>query len=89
MAKPAGKPSAKPADVDKKAKLARAEKVDVAKGAEQADESKSSSRLGWLVGWVLLPGTVLFAIFAAGALLGAHYSESWFTRLILWFVGLF
>jgi hypothetical protein len=56
------------------------------KGAE--GEAKRS-RASWLLGWVATPLFVIGLIFGAGVLVGAHLHESWFTRFVVWFVGLF
>ncbi len=66
--------------------LAKGEKADVAE-SEQDDAPKS--KLSWIVGWVLVPGTVIGVIFGGGAMVGAHFHESWFTRMIVWTVELF
>jgi len=61
------------------------------KAAKAADESPPAegSLLRWLMGWVVLPGAVVAGIFGAGVLVGAHFSELWLTRAIVWFVRLF
>ncbi len=57
---------------------------------DKADgEDKPTSRLSWVGGWVLVPGTVIGVIFGGGALVGAHFHDSWFTRAIGWVVELF
>lgn len=48
-----------------------------------------ASRLGWFLGWVVVPGTVFAAIFTGGAVVGAHFPESVVTRAIVWCAGLF
>ncbi len=42
----------------------------------------------WFVGWVLVPGLVAGAIFAAGLHLGASGPERWYTRAAVWIAGL-
>ena len=45
--------------------------------------------MGWTLGWIIAPLSVLGAIFGGGVLLGAHSPDNWFARAILWMVGLF
>ena len=56
---------------------------------EGEGEPKKESRLSWVVGWVLVPSTVIGVIFGGGALFGAHLHDSWYTRLVVWVVELF
>jgi hypothetical protein len=70
-------------DVDE---LVKKEQGTPAKGDE---EPRKRSRIAWLMGWVGVPLLVIGLIFGAGMLVGAHLHESWFTRLVVWFVGLF
>ena len=82
------KPDPKTAKGAKGAKtaIAKADGADV----DKADgEDKPTSRLSWVVGWVLVPATVIGVIFGGGALVGAHFHDSWFTRAIVWVVELF
>jgi hypothetical protein len=53
--------------------------------AEEADES--SSRVGWLLGWVVAPGLILGVIFLGGVYVGANSEESWMTRAVMWLFG--
>lgn len=43
----------------------------------------------WALGWVLAPGLIIGMIFGGGALVGAHFHDSWFVEAIVWVVGLF
>ena len=54
-----------------------------------AEGEAPRGRLAWLVGWVLVPGTIIAVLFGGGALVGAHFSESWLSRLVVWVVELF
>jgi hypothetical protein len=54
-----------------------------------AEPDAKRSRLSWVAGWVLVPGAILGVLFGGGALVGAHFSESWLARLIVWVVELF
>ena len=55
----------------------------------EGEEGKSPGPLRWVLGWIVLPGSVVGAIFGAGALVGAHFHDSWFTRAIVWVGELF
>lgn len=52
----------------------------------EAEAEAGSSKLGWLVGWVLVPAMVALTLFGLGAYVGAHHPASWVTRLVRWFV---
>jgi hypothetical protein len=52
------------------------------------DETKRGP-LRWVLGWIVLPGAVIGAIIGGGALVGAHFHDSWFTGAIVWVVDLF
>jgi hypothetical protein len=54
-----------------------------------AEATAPPSRLSWLVGWVLVPGLIIGIIFGGGALVGAHWHDSWLARAIVWVVALF
>lgn len=54
-----------------------------------AEGQARPSRVRWLVGWVLVPGTIIGVIFGGGALVGAHFHDSWLARAIVWIVELF
>lgn len=45
--------------------------------------------LSWAVGWILVPGTIIGLIFGAGLMVGVHLHDSWYSRLVMWFAGLF
>ena len=57
--------------------------------AAEEGEPKQRGWLSWAVGWVLVPGTVVGLIFGAGLMVGVHLHDSWFSRLVMWVVGLF
>lgn len=54
-----------------------------------AEAKAPPSRLSWLAGWVLVPGIIIGLIFGGGALVGAHFHDSWLARAIVWVVELF
>ncbi len=56
---------------------------------EQGEATGKAGWLSWSVGWVLMPATVLGLIFGGGALVGAHFHDSWLARLVVWTVELF
>jgi len=39
--------------------------------------------------WVVLPALLAAILVAIGAHLGANGQDQWYTRLVIWFVGLF
>ncbi len=61
-------------------------KVD-AKAPAEGDAPRG--RLSWLVGWVLVPSSIVGVLFGGGVLVGAHFAESWLARLVVWCVELF
>jgi hypothetical protein len=54
-----------------------------------AEAEAPRSRVGWLIGWVLVPGLIIGVLFGGGMLVGAHFPESWLSRMIVWVVELF
>lgn len=79
------KPSSVPASRPKADKPATA----IATTDAEAEPAKKEGWLGWTLGWVVAPLSVLGAIFGGGVLLGAHFPEGWFSRAVMWVVGLF
>lgn len=77
---------ASPASKDPKDLAKKGESKPAAKA--EGDEKKRGW-LAWFVGWVIMPATVFGLIFGSGMLLGAHMPESWYTRAVVWVVGLF
>jgi hypothetical protein len=67
--------------------MAEAQKDANAGEAAEGDAKRSGGRVSWLLGWLLIPGFVAGAIVLAGVVVGAHYPDLWFTRLVQWFVG--
>ena len=76
---------ARPGKDDPKPAKARAD----AAAADGEEEESGGSRLGWIMGWIVVPGVVFGAIFAAGTHLGASGPDAWYTRFVLWVVELF
>jgi hypothetical protein len=68
---------------------AKAAKKDLVKTEGDEGEATPHGWKRWVFGWVVVPGSLVGALFAGGALVGAHMSESWFTRSIVWVVDLF
>lgn len=65
------------------------EKRKPAEAAAPEGEEPRRGWLSWVVGWLLVPGTVVGLIFGAGVLVGAHFSDGWFARAVVWLVDLF
>lgn len=61
----------------------------VAQSDDDGGQTQPRSRLSWLVGWVLVPGAIIGVLFGGGVAVGAHFHESWFTRMIVWVIELF
>lgn len=61
-----------------------------AKQQPPAEEGeRRPSTLGWVIGWIMVPGLVLATIVGSGAYVGANHPESWVTRGVVWVAGLF
>jgi hypothetical protein len=61
-------------------------------GEAATPEGEPAARRGWLswlVGWLLVPGTVVGLIFGAGVLLGAHRHDGWYARVVVWVADIF
>ncbi|HFE45612.1 MAG TPA: hypothetical protein ENJ18_08965 [Nannocystis exedens] len=56
-------------------------------GTGQSDGSASTSRVGWILGWVATPGLILSSIFVGGLYVGANLETSWMTRAVIWLFG--
>jgi hypothetical protein len=49
------------------------------------DEPEARGGRGrWLLGWVLVPGALLAALFLAGVHVGANHPDMWLSRLMAW-----
>ena len=59
------------------------------KQALATPEHPPSSRIGWVLGWVVTPTLFFGAIFLGGAYVGANNPEAWVTRSVMWVVNLF
>jgi len=55
----------------------------------EAPPEQPTSRVKWLLGWVLSPTLFFGGIFLGGAYLGANHPEGWVTRSVLWVAGVF
>lgn len=53
------------------------------------EQREDESRAAWMMGWVIGPGVVLGSIFGGGVLVGAHFHDSWISRLVMWTASLF
>ena len=65
------------------------EAKELVKTEGESEDAQPRSWKRWVFGWVAVPGSLVGGLFAAGLLVGAHASESWFTRSIVWIVDLF
>jgi hypothetical protein len=45
---------------------------------------RKPSKLRWLLGWVLIPGSIIALLFLAGVHVGARHPGMWLSRLTLW-----
>lgn len=61
----------------------------VVKVEDDAEEAGPRNWKKWTLGWVVLPGSVIGAIWFGGVLIGAHFHDSWFTESIVWVADLF
>lgn len=55
----------------------------------EVEPEQPTSRVKWLLGWVLSPTLFFGGIFLGGAYLGANHPEGWVTRSVLWVAGVF
>ena len=62
----------------------KGKEIATRKGDDQEGEPKREGKLRWVLGWVVLPGTVIGGIFGGGVVVGAHFHDSWFTSAIVW-----
>lgn len=58
-----------------------------AKPAERAELTPTQRRVRWLIGWVLVPGSLLLALFLVGVHVGARHPDMALSRLMLWLFG--
>ncbi len=55
---------------------------------EAAPPAAPTSRLGWILGWIVAPAALIGAIYGGGVILGAHHPDGWFARSVMWVAGL-
>ena len=53
------------------------------------EPEEPTSRVRWLLGWVVSPTLFFGGIFLGGAYVGANHPEGWVTRSVLWVAGVF
>jgi hypothetical protein len=72
------------------AKPAAAKPAAASAGAAIATTAETpTSRLSWILGWIVAPVSVVAAIFGGGVILGAHNPDGWFARSVMWVAGIF
>jgi len=59
------------------------------KKSSDEGEGEGKSRASWVLGWIVLPGSVIGGIFGGGVLVGANFHDSWITRAFVWIGELF
>lgn len=64
---------------------ARGTTDDKSVAKRDGEPEKPEGRIAWILGWVVLPCSIVGALFFGGLVVGAHFSESWFTRMLVWF----
>ncbi|MCA9700982.1 MAG: hypothetical protein KC431_25880 [Myxococcales bacterium] len=52
-----------------------------------AEASAREGKLRWFLGWVVIPGTLLAALFFSGVHFGARNPEMWIARMLGWLLG--
>ena len=48
-----------------------------------------TTRLAWILGWVVSPLLFFGGIFLGGVYVGANHPQGWIASVVLWFTGLF
>jgi hypothetical protein len=62
----------------------------IARKQDEGGEAKvRPSALRWVIGWILVPSLVIFAIFGFGLHIGANNPEAWYARAVMWIAELF
>lgn len=60
-------------------------KAELAKKDDaETEEEGGGRRFRWLLGWVVIPGSLISALFLAGVHVGANHPDMWLSRLIAW-----
>ncbi len=55
--------------------------------AEEAEAP--TTRLAWVLGWIVTPLLFFGGIFLGGVYVGANHPDGWIASVVLWFTGLF
>lgn len=87
--RPAAAAASRPAAAAAGGAGAKAGSAIVKRDDAEGEGDEKPGKLRWILGWVVLPGTVVGAIFGGCALVGAHFHDSWFTRAVVWVVEIF
>lgn len=48
------------------------------------EEEASSSKFAFVMGWIVLPGSVILGLVGLGAHWGARYPDAWFVDAVKW-----
>lgn len=59
----------------------------VSKSSGDEDTGAGKSRLRWVIGWVIIPGTLLALLFLSGMHVGARHPEMGLARALAWMFG--
>ncbi len=57
-------------------------KLEKSKDGDEKPEKKG--KLRWILGWIVLPGSFLSAIFLAGVHVGARHPDMWLSEFFHW-----
>lgn len=55
--------------------------------SEDLPVERKRSKLGWVLGWVVIPGSLIALLFLGGVHVGARHPGMWLSRLTLWALG--
>lgn len=67
--------------------MAQAANPSAAKPVSPPSTSAGNGKLRWVLGWIVLPGTIIAALFLAGVHVGARHPDRGLARLLLKMFG--
>ena len=53
----------------------------------KGDSPGGEGKLRWILGWIVVPGSLIALLFLAGVHVGARHPDMWMSRLMLWMYG--